>query len=287
MSHSPATLAGPELKAFLEGALRGFLGESPLNRLEHFGGEPIFTEALVGYARGDDPIFRTFREVVHPEHLLPSDLMGTGDAPTTVVAIALPFHPDTVRSNAAQTEGPSLRWNHSRWHGETFTTALLGHLCERLEAAGIPACAPVLKPGFRIDRTGGLPNATWSHRHAAYAAGLGTFTLNDAFVTARGAAVWLASLVLQADLEATPRPAGDHRAHCLGASKGTCGLCMGRCPAQAISWEGHDRARCMQEVFVGQKPWVEGAHGPGYLGAYAGCGLCLTGVPCSMRSPTE
>jgi hypothetical protein len=30
---------------------------------------------------------------------------------------------------------------------------------------------------------------------------------------------------------------------------------------------------------------MEGAHGPGYIGLYAGCGLCQTGVPCESRIP--
>jgi len=293
------TVQNPELAqdglAFLDGVIRDFLRDSPLNRLEHFGGEAVFTDVQVGLARGDDPIFQTFRQVVHPEHGLPTELLasrlaalGERDAtvpgPVAVVAYALSMHPETVRSNAEQTVGPSLRWNHSRWQGEAFSNALLAHLVETLEAAGAPALAPSLAADYRIDREGRIAS-NWSHRHAAYAAGLGTFSLNDGFITPKGIAVWFGSLVTAAAMVPTPRPEGGHLANCLAASRGTCGACMARCPVQAISREGHDKARCMQEIFLGQKPWLEGAHGPGYIGKYAGCGLCMTGVPCSMRKP--
>jgi len=282
--------------AFIERTIRDFIRESPLNRLEDFGGDPIFTDVQVGYASGDDPIFHTFRKVVHPEHLLPLELLRAyveqlqephvlQTTHASVVAFALSRHPETFRSNAVQTAGPSLRWNHSIWYGETFTNALLAHIVDELEAAGVPTLAPSLSSGYRVDSEPGLLASNWSHRHAAYAAGLGSFSLTDGFITPKGMAVWCGSLVTQALIEPTPRVEGDHRANCLQATQGTCGLCIARCPANAISKEGHNRARCVQEVFIGQKAWLEGAHGPGYIGMYAGCGLCMTGLPCSTRIP--
>ena len=32
---------------------------------------------------------------------------------------------------------------------------------------------------------------------------------------------------------------------------------------------------------------MEGAHGPGFIGSYAGCGLCQTGVPCATLIPVR
>jgi hypothetical protein len=43
--------------------------------------------------------------------------------------------------------------------------------------------------------------------------------------------------------------------------------------------------KCLDILFNEQKPWIEGEHGKGYMGQYAGCGLCQTGVPCESRIP--
>jgi len=46
------------------------------------------------------------------------------------------------------------------------------------------------------------PASSWSERHAAYAAGLGTFSLNDALITPKGIAHRLGS----ADYRSYPAP---------------------------------------------------------------------------------
>ncbi|HPJ07493.1 MAG TPA: epoxyqueuosine reductase, partial [Deltaproteobacteria bacterium] len=44
------------------------------NAMEYpFYGERIFTEPLVGFVRGDDPIFERFKEIIGPHHLTPRE----------------------------------------------------------------------------------------------------------------------------------------------------------------------------------------------------------------------
>ena len=45
---------------FIEKAIRNFVKTSPLNRLESFGGEPIFDQPLVGFANSNDPLFSEY-----------------------------------------------------------------------------------------------------------------------------------------------------------------------------------------------------------------------------------
>jgi len=60
---------------FIEKAIRNFVKTSPLNRLESFGGEPIFDQPLVGFADSDDPLFVEYKKVVHELHLSPREML--------------------------------------------------------------------------------------------------------------------------------------------------------------------------------------------------------------------
>jgi len=122
--------------------------------------------------------------------------------------------------------------------------------------------------------------STWSERHAAYACGLGTFGLCDGLITPLGKAVRVGSVVARLEVPPTPRPYSDHRAYCLFFAQGTCGECIARCPAGAISEAGHDKVKCRDHLnrtraFVGEHYGFDGY----------GCGLCQTGVPCESGVP--
>jgi len=284
-------------KFFLEQAIREFVRTSPANRLGAFGNAPIFDEPLIGYADGDDPIFTDFQQTVREGHFMPREALATrvsdggggASAPIlpdiSVISFVLPINGATRKSNAKEKQGPSLRWNHTRWQGQEFITLLTQYLVRQVEDQGAWAVAPDLTPAFAIARLPGSLASNWSQRHIAYAAGLGTFSLSDGFITPRGMAMRCGSVVTSLKLTPSPRPYAHHLANCLHYATGKCGVCIGRCPGGAISEKGHDRFKCLDILFNVQKPWIEGAHGPGYLGQYAGCGLCQTGVPCESRIP--
>ncbi len=282
--------------AFLEQSIRAYTTSSPLNRLPAFDGVPIFEEPLIGFADGDDPIFSEYKTIIANFHLTPREALARHMAETletsfpeprsvSVVSIVLPIAKETRLSNRRETKGPSLRWNHTRWQGQDFITGLTRHMASLLEQLGHRAFVPELAPFFQmLELPDGLASV-WSLRHIAYAAGLGTFGLSDGFITPRGLALRCGSVVTDLRIEPTPRPYAHHYANCLFHSTGTCGRCIRRCPGGAISEKGHDKKRCLSVLIVDQKPWMESAHGEGYIGAYAGCGLCQTKVPCEAGIP--
>jgi epoxyqueuosine reductase QueG len=285
-------------KQFIENTILDYVATSPSNRLESFDGAPIYEPPIFGYADGDDPIFEQFKEVVHKDHFTPREILGKYlsevrriEAPVigqiSVVSFALPYNRETMRINALEKEGPALRWNHTRWKGQEFNHELVKHVIAVLESIGVVAVAPDLTPFYRIVRPPEPLASTWSHRHMAFAAGLGTFSLNDGFITPKGIGVRCNSFVINAKLEPSVRPYADHLANCTFYATGKCGACISRCPGNAISKEGHDKLKCYKVLHVQQKPWLDGEHGPGYIGTYAGCGLCQTGVPCATRIPAS
>ena len=52
------------------------IADHPENAMEYpFSGERIFSEPLVGFIRGDDPIFQRYKEIIGPHHFTPEEIM--------------------------------------------------------------------------------------------------------------------------------------------------------------------------------------------------------------------
>ena len=117
----------------------------------------------------------------------------------------------------------------------------------------------------------------WSHKHVAYVAGLGTFGLHHMLITAQGCGGRLGTLVTDATIKATPRPA--HEA-CLYKHNGTCGACVERCVAGALTETGanFDRHACYSVC-------LQNAERHADLGLADVCGRCAVGVPCTSTDP--
>lgn len=120
-------------------------------------------------------------------------------------------------------------------------------------------------------------------RHAAYAAGLGTFGLCDGLITPRGKAVRVGSVVAQIRIPATVRPYEDHHAYCLFYAQGACKKCISRCPVGALSEAGHDKMKCFSHTHGTSSEHIKSLYG---FEADA-CGLCQTKVPCESRIPKK
>jgi epoxyqueuosine reductase QueG len=151
-----------------------------------------------------------------------------------------------------------------------------------LEERGYQAVAPQYSPLWKeySDTSVGIASS-WSERHAAYVAGLGTFSLNDGLITVSGIAHRLGSVITTLQLEPEARQFGSHQSNCLYYRCGTCGACIHRCPVGAITWDGHDKNRCRELVYGTAPEKLSGEYGV----AQTGCGLCQTRVPCEAAIP--
>jgi len=272
-----------------------FVLESQENR--HLdGGERFFDEPLVGFASAADPLFTEYKRIIGPFHRTPASFLATEpDAQAmlqgTVICWILPVTRATRKTNRRERMWPSREWAHTRNYGEIFNNLLRLHVAAFLFGHGHRAIAPVLSPGWmRIEDTPVGIASTWSERHAAYAAGLGTFSLNDGLITERGIAHRCGSVITDLVLPPTKRSGTDHRGNCLYYREGSCGICIDRCPAGAISLEGHDKPKCRDYVH-GEIPRAVGER---FQVSELGCGLCQTMVPCEGsiprgygRSPSE
>jgi epoxyqueuosine reductase len=269
--------------------VKDFAKSSRENRLPYNNNYVIFDEPLVRFASGDDGLFRDYKAVISPSHLTPREAMAKTynkkldelPARISVISWILPITEATRKSNRDESKIPTRLWAHTRWYGEFFNEALRRHIVERLTGMGYLAMAPALQPFWsRLEdaRTGQFSN--WSERHIAFAAGHGTFSLSDGFITERGIAHRCGSVVTDMPLPVSERKAKNPYSNCLFYSNGSCKACIARCPCGAITEKGHDKIRCAKyqrgDINYLLKEYEVGVQG---------CGLCQTGVPCEDKNP--
>jgi ferredoxin len=269
-----------------------FVKDDPRNSMDDkFPGEKIYSAALVGFSAGTDPLFVKYKEIIGPFHLTPAEglamaakTQGVKAPPADqvgVVSFILPFADPIVDTNAAETRWCSPRWAQARLLGGIFTQTVQMALITELAHYGILAAAPDMMLEFRAKKHQRVGYAsTWSFRHLAFAAGLGSFGMSDLFISERGTSHRCGAVAVALPLKPDRDQAPHYQHHCLHHQTGGCLECAGRCPVGAISKEGHDKNRCGKNV-VSSWPRNQLKH---EINIY-GCGLCSTGTPCSQQSP--
>jgi epoxyqueuosine reductase len=277
--------------AWLEGIIQDFIRQSPENTLQKKAHEKAFETFLVGFSRGDDPLYDAYKDHVGPFYLTPWEIfaltfrdLSVKPEELTVISWILPQTEATKADNRKEDFYPSERWARARIFGEEVNEKLRRHVVAAVESQGYQVVAPSLSPQFsvRISPKYGLAS-TWSERHAAYASGLGTFGLCDGLITPVGKAMRTGSVVARIQVPPTPRPYADHHEYCLYFTQGTCGICIKRCPVGAITDAGKDKSICRKHLFPVTKDYVTSQYGfDGY-----GCGLCQTKVPCESKIPVR
>jgi epoxyqueuosine reductase QueG len=145
---------------------------------------------------------------------------------------------------------------------------------------GYIATGPAIEPYFlRLANEKG-EYSNWSERHIAYAAGHGTFSLSDGFITEYGIAHRCGSVVTSLELPVSPRIAENPYSNCLYYVDSSCKACINRCPVGAISEGGHDKLKCEKYLHVEISYLLKE-----YEVGVTGCGLCQTKVPCEEKNP--
>jgi epoxyqueuosine reductase QueG len=271
-------MMGTEMEDRLNREISRFILEHPGNHLPE-GDSPYLDQPLVGVSSAADPLFGDYKRIIGPFHLLPVELLKRA---VSVISWVLPISRTVRESNRKQTDLPSREWALTRTNGETINGDLRRHVVSWLEQQGYGAIAPQYSPLWQefSDTPVGIAS-TWSERHAAYVAGLGTFSLSDGFITSRGIAHRIGSVITTLSLEPSQRVSSSHLSNCLYYHDGSCGACIARCPVNAITRNGHDKFRCRELVYGTAPEKLSEKYGT----PQTGCGLCQTRVPCEERVP--
>lgn len=255
-----------------------FILQDPGNYLkENFR---IFDAPLLGICRADDPLFIEMKK----EHIIGS-LFRTPvewlDGAASVISFFIPFSEELRRSNYPK-DTLSVEWQHGRFMGEDFNKKLRQLLIQELEAAGGRAVAPALEKGMVIDHK--IFRSSWSERHVAYIAGLGTFSLNRGLITNKGMAGRFGSVITNLDLTPDSRKYSEPFQYCPGLRDNSCSICIERCPAGAITREGMEKLACRNYNHREDDPIVN-EFKQKYKYPYSACGKCQTCVPCEKEIP--
>ena len=280
-----------DMRSWLTEVIDDFVKNSPENSLKMEPDEKAWDEVLVGFSSGADPLYEEYKNFVGELHWTPLEAFSikfpdvTVNADDlTVISWILPQREATKADNRKETFYPSRRWVQARFPGEEFNNCLRRHVVQELSNKDVKSFAPVLLPEWSWGKSEKYVLASkWSERHAAYAAGLGTFGLCDGLITAKGKAHRVGSVVANLSVPATERPYDDHHEYCLFFYDGSCTGCLKRCPVGAITEIGHDKKKCWNHAGVTCAEFVKENYGfDGY-----GCGLCQTGVPCESGIPEK
>ncbi len=270
----------------------------------------IFAAPLIGVSRGDDPVFVKFKEVVAPDHLTPAEMWVSNGLSNgkrlgsrlRILSIVFPFD-GRIREQCNQNDKPVPLELYclARNLANPFMDQVLARIKAFLRDQGFQATSGMGSKTFQVtsERNSSHFHSNWSERHIAFAAGLGTFSLPESFITDAGCNIRLTSVITDAPLAVTPRLDDGAYGNCLYFAEGTCGECISRCPVGAITKEGHDKRKCSRFVRsmrekMGKRPFralmkphyqrLNGVERPVYR---VGCALCQFGVPCTDRNPVE
>ena len=271
-------------KIELEKALKEYVEKAPGNYIEKeialrpdLGGMRIFDEPLIGYASADDPYFAEAKKpgIIGAHFMTPSEWLPGAK---TVIALFLPFTEQVRSANRQNMAWPADEWLHARIEGQAFQDKICLFAEGLLKKEGFSALAPmldsrvILRNPLVSDKTKqDHYTSNWSERHAAYAAGLGTFGLSKGLITRKGVAGRYLSIITNASFEADKRPYTGVYDYCI-----KCGACARNCPPGAISVEkGKIHYPCWEFVET-----TKVKHNPRY-----GCGKCQVKVPCENKAP--
>lgn len=234
---------------------------------------------LVGFADAAHPYIMALKEIIGPFHSVPTDVMN--DA-SIVIAYYIPFTRELAKTNVLAKRFASPEWALAYEQTNAMFHSLNTHLIEYLENMGYKAA--VSKEASTFDEEKLISN--WSHRHFAYAAGLGTFGMNNMLITKNGCCGRYFTIVTNLDVE-PDAPLMEEL--CLYKKNGSCGVCLKNCPMGALSTSGYERHKCYVLLRENAKIYTE--FGSSYMdetGEKANsegsevCGKCVTASPCAF-----
>ncbi|MBN1468976.1 MAG: hypothetical protein JW924_09645 [Fusobacteriaceae bacterium] len=266
------------MKDLIKSKVKKYLLENKENWNNEINGR-IYDEPIIKFASAEDSLFKEFKNIIGRKHFTPQEVYEKEFGKNsyhggTVISIVLPISESIRKSNRKQKEWASKELlDSSSFDFEKIALYLTDILMEM----GYKTVSPSNTKWFKkIIKLKG-PISNWSERHIAYATGLGTFSLNEGFITEKGMAIRLVSVVTELQLEPDYREAKNHLQNCLYHNNGTCGACIKRCPVNALSKDGHNKWKCYRHVYVATEKKIGASQ----------CSLCQTNVPCEYRNPTK
>ena len=224
----------------------------------------IWKKPLVGFADANVLYMTSLKEIVSPNHKLPGDFM---ENPNIVISYYIPFTEELAALNLNVEENmASQEWSDAYNLTNTMISDISQYIADMIVEMGYRAVAPT---GVVFDKEAIVSN--WSQRHIAYAAGLGTFGINNMLISEKGCCGRYGSVI--ADIPVVPDQIAEEE-RCLYKKNGSCKKCVQNCFIGALTTEGFDRKKCYEICLKNDAK----------TGADV-CGKCDIDIPCAFKAP--
>jgi len=228
-------------------------------------------EPLVGYADVYGDVIRNIKEITIPSHPLPEEILPEA---TIVVCYFLPFTEDIAKSNIKVEDNyASPEWAQAYEETNDLIEIINEKLVDELIRKGYKAIN--VKDRFPISEE--YQYSHWSQRHMAYAAGLGTFGVNNLLISDVGCCGRYGSIVTNLDVVAGKPIEGTN---CLYKFSNTCLACVKSCFTDSLApdYTLFKRNVCAKICERNSKRYGE---------KRTCCGKCAVGLPCSHKNPIK
>lgn len=226
-----------------------------------------YREPLVGYTSANNIFFTKIKQITHPQHYLPKEILENA---RSVVAYFIPFSEFVVRSNIDNKYASEL-WAKVYIHCNALIETLNRNLSDFIEQHGFQ-CKTISATHNFDDQT---LVSYWSHKHIAYICGLGTLGLHNMLITSKGCCGRLSSMVTNIPATNVPETKDEY---CLYKRHKTCMMCVKRCVNQSLQTDTFNRFHCYEQCLLNEKRYE-------HFGKADVCGKCMVGVPCSISIP--
>lgn len=229
-------------------------------------------EPIVGFADAYSPYIQNLPEIISRTHILPQQVISDAKI---VIAYYVPFTKSLADMNNTDTQYASKEWADAYEQTNKMFTKLNKHIIDKIIKSGGDAAVPDAAGSYDHDKL----ISDWSFRHFAYAAGLGTFGINNMLITARGCCGRYNVIVTNLKLESDKPQDGEL---CLYKKNKSCGICIKHCPAQALTADKYDRHKCYAVLSKNAQKYTH--MGNSYQGSTGSevCGKCITQSPCAF-----
>lgn len=200
----------------------------------------FYRKPLTAFSSAADPLYATFKDLLGPHHLLPRDMLPDV---ITLVSFFLPFSRRVIEANRKEPVAPAREWVDAYLHANALLDAISRELVAMLRAQGINA--GVAHAADHYDET--LLRSCWSHRSAAFVAGLGRFGLNRMLISPVGGAGRYGTVLLSEALPPSLRPEEEL---CFFFKSKSCCYCLKHCPVKALGSgpDEFDRQACNRKL---------------------------------------
>ena len=265
----------------LRNEIEGFIADYIIEYSRERHLQTAFASPVVGFADASSDYIKNIRKVTNEKHAFPQDILP--DA-SLIISYYIPFTRELAKTNDSKAdctdkesgfEHCSDKWARAYIELNTLMADMNTALAELVRSKGYNAA--IVTDATKFDSE--LLMSYWSQRHIAYAAGLGTFGMNNMLISKKGCCGRYNSVVTAIPTSVISPDAPLSEERCLFKRNGTCGVCMRRCPVHALDVNVENRKAPLFNRAGCYGSCLENA--AKYPGADV-CGKCVTAAACAF-----